>query len=199
MKSKISVIIPLHNVEKELAALAIDCLEMAGDMASGCEIILVDDASSDATCDIAENLSLEYPQIKVLSQWQSGGTAAAVLKGLQQADGNLLYVYYVSSGHAFPQISLYYEAMSFTDAVLGYFANDTKRFLGMAMFKRRIFQTLGDRVTHPEELVSLMKKSQIRYLELRYEAESELSSDNAHQIKKPVFGGRVSRPATFTS
>ena len=201
VRQKISVIIPAYNIEKELVSLAVDCLEMTSEIGADGEIVIIDDASTDATPDIAENLSLEYPQIKVISQWQNRGTSNAILKGLSQAIGNLFYVYYVSFGHVFPQISCFYEAMSFTDAVFGRFVSDAEICTGMAMFKRQVMKTLGSHIAIPDEAVSLMKENHIRYLELRYEATNEGNhNNNTDHVKKPVYKTRlVNRSTTLTS
>ena len=202
MKQKISVILPVHNIEKQLVALACDCLEMAGDVKADCEIVIIDDASTDTTHDIAESLSLEYPQIKVVAQWQNRGLERAIAKGLQQTTGNLLYIYYVSSGHVVPQIPFFYDAMSFADAVLGRFVKENSDFVGMGMFKRHIVQTLGNRIADSEKTVTLLKEKRVRYLELRYEKPDGQRDDefNLNQFNRPTYQARhESRPATFTS
>lgn len=202
MRQKISVILPVHNTEKELVALACDCLEMASDVKADCEIVIIDDASTDTTHDIAESLSLEYPQIKIVAQWQNHGLENAIIKGLQRATGNLLYVYYMSSGHAISQIPFFYDAMSFADVILGRFVGGKTDFVGMGMFKRQVVQTLGNRIVDPEATIGLFKEKQVRYLELRYEKPDDRHDDefNMNRFNEPTYQGRLrSRPATFIS
>ena len=190
MKPKISVILPIHNAEKELPLLVHDCFETICDSNTECEIVIVDNASTDATGDFAETLSLEFPQVKVLSQWHALGVEESILKGIQQATGDFLYVYYMLSGYVFPQISFFYEAMSFTDAVLGRFLNKQgDSFVGMAMFKRQTVNVLQDAVAYPEESVAEMQAKNIRFFELRYETDSHRKILPPNESKKspPAF------------
>ena len=190
MKPKISVILPIHNAEKELPLLVHDCFETICDINTECEIVIIDNASTDATGDFAETLSLEFPQVRVLSQWHALGIEESILNGIQQATGDFLYVYYMLSGYVFPQISFFYEAMPFTDAVLGRFLNKQgDSFVGMAMFKRQIVNALQDAIAYPEEAVAEMQAKSIRYLELRYETDNHRKILPPNESKKstPAF------------
>ena len=190
MKPKISVILPVHNAEKELPLLVHDCFETICDINAECEIVIIDNASTDATGDLVETLSLEFPQVKVLSQWHALGIEKSILNGIQQAEGDFLYVYYMLSGYVFPQISFFCEAMSFTDTVLGRFLDKQgNSFVGMAMFKRQTANTLRDAVAYPEEAIVEMQAKNIRYLELRYESDSHRKILPPNESKKsaPAF------------
>ena len=194
VKIKISVILPVHNAEKELVSLVNDCFETTGDIQADCEIVIIDDASTDASGEIAENLSLEFPQIKVISQWDALGTEKSILNGLRLAEGSLLYIYYLMSGYMFPQITLYYEAMPFTDVVLGRFLGQTENYVGMAMLKSQTLPVLGNAVANPEEAVLLMNRNNVRYLELRYEARGNRNAPSAHEATiKPGKSRRASK------
>lgn len=198
MKAKISVILPVHNAEKELSTLVHDCFETVGDIKAECEIVVIDNASTDATGDDAENLALEFPQVKVVSQWHTLGIEKSILNGIQQATGDILYIYYTLSGYVFPQISFFYEAMPFTDAVLGRFVGPDESYIGMAMFKRQTAKMLKDAVAYPEEAITIMTAKNMRYLELRYEPTTCRRILVAEEPKKtpPSF---LRRPKTATT
>ena len=199
MKLKISVILPIHNAEKELVSLVHDCFETTNDVGAESEIIIIDDASTDASGDIAEKLSLEYPQIQVISQWRHRGMEKSILIGLNHARGDLLYVYYMMSGHPFPQMALFYEAMPFADVVLGRFLGPKDSFIGIAMLKKQAFTYLGDAVACPEDTISVMEQNNIRYLELRYETRnSRNESDGNRVITKPGHFKRISQTVGST-
>ena len=199
MKLKISVIVPIHNAEKELVPLVNDCFEATGDLKAECEIVLIDDASTDASRDIAENLSLEFPQIKVISQSYSQGLEKSILNGLRQVEGNLLYIYYAMSGFMFPQITFFYEAMPFTDVVLGRFIGQDESYVGMAMLKRQTIAILRNTVANPEEAISMMDRNNIRYLELRYETHGNPTAPNINAtITRPKESRRVSKTVVST-
>jgi glycosyltransferase involved in cell wall biosynthesis len=169
VKTKISVILPVCNAEAELVSYVHDCLEISSGIGAKCEIVIIDDASTDATGDIAEKLLLEYPQVKVISQWSRQGLPKSILNGLRQVNGDLLYIDYILRNQCIPQISSFYAAMSYVDAVFGRFIGLKNESIGVAMLKKQVLPILGNSVANPEEAVSILQKNHIPYLELRYD------------------------------
>ena len=172
MKQKISIIIPVSNAGAEIATLVGDCLELTTEAGRTCEIIVVDDASTDETVDILETLEQEYPQVSLISLGQPQGVAHAILRGLQQATGHLYLIYYITSGFFYPQIPVFCEGMAVTDAVVGRLVNGTNNFVSMVMLKQNILNMLGESIADPEKMSSLLRSTQSRYIELRYEYET---------------------------
>src|ERR1035437_2767541 len=80
---KISVIIPAHNEEKYIGS----CLEHLLKYSEGrfCEIIVIDNASTDRTADIAKG----YPGVRVISEPRKG-TGHARQTGFESSIGDLL-------------------------------------------------------------------------------------------------------------
>ena len=88
---KVSVIIPVFNVEKYLE----ECLEsILAQSMKEIEIICVNDGSIDNSLNILRKYEAEYPQIKVLDQL-NGGQSAARNRALSCASGE--YVYFMDS------------------------------------------------------------------------------------------------------
>ncbi|HYX17301.1 MAG TPA: glycosyltransferase [Nostoc sp.] len=56
------------------------------------ELIVVDDDSPDRTWEIAQSLTTEYPQLRVMRRQQERGLSSAVIRGWQAATGNILGV-----------------------------------------------------------------------------------------------------------
>ncbi|MDZ8024044.1 MAG: glycosyltransferase [Nostoc sp. DedQUE11] len=56
------------------------------------ELIVVDDDSPDLTWEIAQSLTTEYPQLRVMRRQQERGLSSAVIRGWQAATGNVLGV-----------------------------------------------------------------------------------------------------------
>lgn len=83
MEKKISVIIPNFNgkglLKKHLPTVVKNC--------SGCEIIIVDDGSSD---DSVKFLKQNFPKMKVISLSKNQGFARAVNKGVGESIGDLV-------------------------------------------------------------------------------------------------------------
>lgn len=86
MESKVSIIIPVYNVENYLC----DCLDsVIGQTYSLLEIILVDDGSKDSSGDICDEYAKRDNRIKVIHS-ENGGASAARNKGLEIATGEFL-------------------------------------------------------------------------------------------------------------
>jgi glycosyltransferase involved in cell wall biosynthesis len=85
--TKISVIIPVYNVEKYLA----DCLKsIMNQTLSDIEIICVNDGSTDNSLKILKDYSVRDSRIKIINQTNKGAGAARN-RGLEIAKGEYLY------------------------------------------------------------------------------------------------------------
>lgn len=82
----VSVIIPVYNTEKYLAACIDSILRQAN---VSLEIILVDDGSTDSSTTICDRYAQEYNNITAL-HIQNSGPATAKNVGLKQAKGNYI-------------------------------------------------------------------------------------------------------------
>lgn len=83
---KISVIVPVYNVENELER----CVKsICSQTYRNLEIILVDDGSTDRSGKICDELAKEDERIKVIHQKNAGG-AAARLTGYQKSSGGVI-------------------------------------------------------------------------------------------------------------
>ena len=88
---KLSVIIPVYQVEKHLRACLDSVLKSQSD---NYEIILVDDGSKDRSPSICDEYRDRYPNITVIHQ-ENGGLAAARNTGLEKAVGE--YITFIDS------------------------------------------------------------------------------------------------------
>lgn len=83
MPEKISVIVPVYNVEQDLPRCLDSILEQTF---RDLEIIAVDDGSTDGSSLILDHYSQIYPQVKAIHQKNSGVTSAR-LHGVSKATG----------------------------------------------------------------------------------------------------------------
>lgn len=90
---KISIIIPVYNVEKYIERCLQSCLEQDLEV-SDYEIIVVNDGSPDNSLEIANNFAREHSNIKILDQ-QNYGLSVARNEGLKIAQGK--YIWFVDS------------------------------------------------------------------------------------------------------
>lgn len=89
----LSIIIPMYKVEHYIESCLLSCLKQ--DIPSSeYEIICVDDGSPDNSALIAENISKQYGNIRIISQ-KNKGLSAARNAGLDKAEGD--YVWFVDS------------------------------------------------------------------------------------------------------
>ena len=85
---KLSIIVPCHNEAgniRALLSLYAECI-VDGDI----EVILVNDASTDDTSSILQNLAPQYSFLKVVNVDVSHGYGAAILSGLKEASGEFI-------------------------------------------------------------------------------------------------------------
>lgn len=83
MKDKLSVIVPVFNVEKYVE----DCIRSVQNQSyRQLEIIIVDDGSTDSSGDICKKMASGDRRIKVLHQ-NNQGVMAARIKGIEEATG----------------------------------------------------------------------------------------------------------------
>ena len=92
MGKKVSVVIPIYNVEKYLG----ECLEsVINQTLQEIEIICVNDQSTDNSLRIAKEYEEKDSRIKVISNKQNGGLSYARNVGTNYAEGE--YIYYLDS------------------------------------------------------------------------------------------------------
>ncbi|GAA3815210.1 glycosyltransferase [Streptomyces phyllanthi] len=86
MRPQLSVIVPFHNVERYFA----ECLEsIAGQTFDDFEVVLVDDGSTDVSCEIASDFVQKDSRFRLICQRQAG-VGAARNAGIRQARGHYL-------------------------------------------------------------------------------------------------------------
>lgn len=87
---KLSVIMPLFNVEKTLA-IALDSVLMQ-QVDFSYEIIIIDDKSVDSTLSILQKYAQKYSQIKIIQHSENQGNAISFYDGLCAANGKYFCV-----------------------------------------------------------------------------------------------------------
>lgn len=88
----LSIIIPVYNVEPYLRECLDSVLEQ--DMAD-CEVIAVNDGSTDGSRDILEKYKEQYPDLMTIVDKPNGGLSSARNAGVEQAQGD--YYYFLDS------------------------------------------------------------------------------------------------------
>ncbi len=92
MNRSLTVLFPVRDAQSTLAAAVIKILEMASDVSERFELLIIDDGSSDATGEVADELSRHYPQIRIVRHGKPLGDEAALRSGLAQSRGDVVCV-----------------------------------------------------------------------------------------------------------
>jgi glycosyltransferase involved in cell wall biosynthesis len=82
----ISIIIPCYNAERTLARTLESCVAQR----EAAQIVVIDDGSRDASCEIAAQFAKHYPHIELLRMPQNGGASRARNWGAMHARHPLL-------------------------------------------------------------------------------------------------------------
>ncbi|MBI2997876.1 MAG: glycosyltransferase family 2 protein [Deltaproteobacteria bacterium] len=86
----LSVVVPIYNEEESLEALFQETNEVLRALGKDCEIIIVDDGSTDGTYPILTRLFRKEPRLKVIRLKRNFGQTAAVAAGLAYAQGEVI-------------------------------------------------------------------------------------------------------------
>lgn len=86
----LSIIIPVHNEGQTLTAAICKIAEYCESLLSNYEIIVVDDGSTDGTEQIAREMMLLYPCLRMIKLKKNRGKGCAVRNGIFEAKGQYI-------------------------------------------------------------------------------------------------------------
>lgn len=86
----ISVVVPLFNEEESLPELTAWIARVARDHALTCEVIFVDDGSTDGSWSVIEQLRREHPFVRAIGFARNYGKSAALYCGFEAAQGEVV-------------------------------------------------------------------------------------------------------------
>jgi len=118
LKGKISVVVPCHNEEMNVAPLVTELMKFYSEYLY--EIILVDDNSTDNTKEVINNLVREYPKINPVFRTPPNGVGRAIMDGYKVAKGEYILSMDCDFQHLLPEIrDLFDAAIKGNDVVIG--------------------------------------------------------------------------------
>jgi polyisoprenyl-phosphate glycosyltransferase len=83
-----SIVIPIYNEATSFPALFSRVQNLMNDLVDPCEVILVDDGSSDGSADLLDRAHIEDPRFKVIHLSRNFGHQTAITAGTQYAEGD---------------------------------------------------------------------------------------------------------------
>jgi glycosyltransferase involved in cell wall biosynthesis len=117
----LSVFFPAYNDSGTIASMVIRAVKAASELTPDYEVVIVDDGSTDATLDIANELARTYPRVRVVHHPTNRGYGGALQSGFRSATKELIF-YTDGDGQYDPaELSLLWAQMTpDTDLVNGY-------------------------------------------------------------------------------
>jgi glycosyltransferase involved in cell wall biosynthesis len=105
LAESLTVLLPVHNAQAQLEGQVQKLLELLPELTSKFDVLIVDDGSTDATCEVAGELAARYPQLRCVRQRQRLGLAMAAEAALEQAEGDLVFVCHDEHGLGIDEIA----------------------------------------------------------------------------------------------
>ena len=90
MQRSLSVLLPVKNAQSTLNNAVHEILDVMTDSGDRFEVLIIDDGSTDATSEVAHELTRHYPQIRLLRHSTSRGREAAIHTGLERSQGDVV-------------------------------------------------------------------------------------------------------------
>ena len=108
---EVSLVIPTYNERANIGLLIQHVYAILEATGRSFEVIIVDDDSPDGTWHIVQEMMHEYPNLRVLRRIRERGLARAVLRGWQEAQGEILAVMDGDLQHPPETLALLIEAL----------------------------------------------------------------------------------------
>jgi hypothetical protein len=74
----LTIVLPVHNAESRLRKSVRELLEVASELTARFKVLIIDDGSTDATYEVAEELASYFPQVSVRRHRQCVGLGASL-------------------------------------------------------------------------------------------------------------------------
>ncbi len=119
LERSLSVLLPVRNTQSTLCVLVEQILDVLPELTGSFELIIIDDGSTDATIEVADELTRRYPQVVVVRHGTPRGSAAAVQTGFQRSSGEVICVRDERGGLPLDQVPKMWRAMHKAAATQG--------------------------------------------------------------------------------
>ncbi len=171
MHRVLSALMPLRNVQGILQNTILEWLEVLADLTPQTEIVVVDDASSDATIEVALELMAQYPQLRVTRHATPRGWHASLLTALERSRGEILFFPDADCVLGLNELPRLWRALNRYEVILAWPRRDAavEWDAGLAggyqIGFRRVFESLRHALGGRSALVAALQAGGYRFLE----------------------------------
>lgn len=202
MQKSLTILLPVHNAQATLAGQIKELLDFLPEISSEFEILIVDDASTDSTEDVALDLARHFPQVRVLRQNEQRGHHFAVEAGLARTSGEIVFVNDPGVPMTEADIQRLWKMRDDTSLVMAR-AHFQPRQLDQHLLSRLMAwgDALKKQESHPQGSIQMFRRSAIESLTQLPEPEQAISVDrseltDAVRLVKQSQPGQVPAPPT---
>lgn len=177
MERSLSAILPVRNVETMLRRTVLGMLDILPELTRHFDLILVDDCSTDATIEVADELAALYPQLMAVRHAVPQGRVAAIQTGLGCGQGEVVFFTEEDCRLALDQVRRLWRDLDEYEIVLGRPWDPMAGATGMSSASRtgggyqvgfrRVFRRVADALADQESLTAKLLRYGIPWRELR--------------------------------
>ncbi|HYP27832.1 MAG TPA: glycosyltransferase family 2 protein [Blastocatellia bacterium] len=121
--SSLSIVLPAYNEEANVEQAVNEVSAVARQMGIDHEIILVNDGSTDRTGEVARELALRVPNMRVVEHFPNRGYGGALKAGFAAATKDLIAFFPADRQFVFEEVELLLNRIREADIVCGYRAD----------------------------------------------------------------------------
>ena len=99
MSKIVEYVLPVQNAQDWLEDRVLEVLDDLSEQPLEFELLIIDDGSSDETSEIAQDLELRYPQIRVLTREMPHGMEASRQLAIRSAGGRQIFMIETNQNH----------------------------------------------------------------------------------------------------
>ncbi len=116
----LSVFFPAYNDSGTIATMVIRAVHAASELTPDYEVLVVNDGSSDATAEVADELARTYPHVRVVHHPANRGYGGALQTGFRSATKELIFYTDGDAQYDPGELALLWAKMGDADLVNGY-------------------------------------------------------------------------------